>query len=45
MLVQDKKVTKSEILNIISEREKIENVKYYTFEEIYELWKNYIPKL
>ena len=37
MLVQDKQITETEILEIISERQKRTNVKYYSFEEAYEI--------
>ena len=44
MLVKDKTITEEDILRICEEREK-EETTYYTFEEAYELWINYIPKI
>ena len=44
VLVQDNIITQEDILRICEEREKEDTI-YYSFEEAYELWLNYIPKI
>ncbi len=45
MIVKDRQITETEILEIIAEREKRTDVVYYTVEEAFELVKNFSPKL
>ena len=44
MLVQDKIITETDILQICEEREKKDTIEY-SFKEAYELWLNYVPKI